>query len=280
MNKKRLKAAKPVSKQLDPHEIDLTVTEAAWEKYEPTIKALAPAELLDARLDVTFAAAIAMAGVANVLAQREALSAEFAEPDFAGLEAITEIAQAAVHSDLLHRISTDSVAPFADLLPRANELRGAMLDDLSAQVRRRRAPGALLDGIRAGDQSARDKANDLNDLASWYRSNWSSVEGKTTVEPDEITEASALATSLLARIGALRAATTPKPGEPSSSELRRRAFSLLAREYDIARRYGAYLFFELPEGWEAYVPSLRSRAGGRPAARPEETPSEPVSPAE
>lgn len=261
-----------------PEEIDLTRTEAAWAKFAPRARALPSHEVRDARLDVTLAVAIARGGARNVLAQRARLEEEFQRAPFEVFERVEEVGLAALHADLLHRAASDTVAPFADLLPRVNELRGALLDDLAAQVRRKRAPARLLEDIRAGDNSVRDKANDLNDLAQWYRANWSALAGKTTVEATEVPEASELAAKVLARLGAVMAAQAPKEGEASTSELRRRAFTLLARDYDVLRRYGAFLFFDLPAGWEAYVPSLWSGRASEGPAKGEPLPPTPLSP--
>lgn len=244
-------------------DIDLTATEAAWRKHEPRARALRPFEVAPARVDVTQAAAIAMVGARNVLDQRERLVAEFKAPPLDVFERVAEVALAAQHADLVHRAAQDEDAPFADILPRMIELRGCLLDDLAAQVRRRRAPAKLLADVRAGDNSVRDKANDLNDLASFYRANWDKVSKKTTVEAEEIGEAGDLAAKALARMGAVAVARTPKPGELSTADLRRRGFTLLAQDYELVRRYAAFLFWDLPGAWEQYAPSLyTARAAG------------------
>ncbi len=176
-------------------DIDLTATEAAWRKHEARARALPAKEVNAARLDVTVAASIALVGARSVIERRDELAAAFRDPPLAVIERMPEVCLAAQHADLLHRAALDPAAPFIDLLPRLNELRGYLLDDLAAQVRRKRCPAKVLDDVRAGDNTVRDKANDLNDLAAWYRANWSKVSGKTTVEAEEIAEAGKLATA-------------------------------------------------------------------------------------
>lgn len=250
--------------------IDLTATEAAWKKHEARARAL-PAEGVNAaRLDLTLAAAIARAGAHNLLAQEDALRDFFRDPPLERFARVEEVALAALHADLLHRAANDTEAPFADVLPRVDELRSALLADLAAQVRRKRAPERFYEEIRAGDNSVRDKANDLNDLAQWYRENWSKLGGKTTVEEDDIAAAGKLAMEILAKLGVILAGQTPKEGQMSTSELRRRAFTLLEQDYEVVRHYGAFMFYGLPGGWEAYVPSLWVR--GSDAAGKAETP--------
>ena len=110
--------------------IDLTATEAAWKKHEPRVRALDARFVNPARIDVTLAAAIALAGVNNVLARREALVEAFRDPPLAQLDGLPELCLAAQHADLLHRVAEDPTAPFVDLLPRITELRGLLLDEI------------------------------------------------------------------------------------------------------------------------------------------------------
>jgi hypothetical protein len=90
-----------------------------------------------------------------------------------------------------------------------------------------------------------------------------------SIEPGEIVEASELATKALARLGAQVVTCATNVGEISTAEMRRRGFTLLELDYEPVRRYGAFLFWNLPGGWEQYVPSLRSgRTSGE--AKPSE----------
>jgi hypothetical protein len=237
-------------------ELELPVTEAAFARVSPRLLAMDPATVRDARLDLTVAAAVALAGAENVLSRRAALAQSFRDVPWSVLEGIEDLAHAAQHADLLHRAAQDTTVNFADILPRANELRGMLLLDLAAQVRRKRAPERLVEDVRAGDNSVRDKANDLNEMAGWYRAHWSEVEGRTSVESAEVDEAAALATRMLARLGSLAAAQRPGEGTLGSEELRRRAFTALLGDYDTVRRFGAFLFWSEPEGWDAFVPSI------------------------
>lgn len=237
-------------------EVEVTVTEAALTRVLPRLLAMKPEAVRDAEVNLTVLSAVAIAAAENVLDRRSELDARVREVPWAVIEGIDELAHAAQHADLRLRATRDDPTNFADLLPRANELRGLMLLDLAAQVRRRRAPERLLEDVRGGDNSVRDKANDLNDMAGWYAAHWPSVEGRTTVEPAELTEAASLATQMLARLAALAASRAPREGELAPEELRRRALTALLDDYAVVRRYGAFLFWDAPEGWEAYVPAL------------------------
>jgi hypothetical protein len=259
-----------------PVEIDLTATEAAWQKHEPRARQLRASMVSSARVDVTMAASIATIGVRNVLDQHGEILKHFHNAPMDVFARVEEVALAAQHADLLHRAAQDPTARFADLIPRINELRGCFMDDLEVQVRRKRVSAKVLADIRAGDNSVRDKANDLNDAAVYYRTHWEFLSKKTTIEPGEIVEASELAAKVLARLGAQVVTRATNVDEISTAEMRRRGFTLLELDYEPVRRYGAFLFWNLPGGWEQYVPSLRSgRASGE--AKPSDV-TPPVNP--
>jgi hypothetical protein len=65
--------------------IDLTATEAAWKKHEPRARALHPKAVHPTRIDVTVAAAIALAGVRNVQTRRDELQKIFCNPPLDGV---------------------------------------------------------------------------------------------------------------------------------------------------------------------------------------------------
>jgi hypothetical protein len=159
------------------------------------------------------AATVAMAGVDNVLGERERIVEVFKSPKLDVIERAREVALAAQHADLLHRAAQDEEATYGDLLPRMTLLRGIFLDDMD--LLRKRQPRLVsqkaLDEIRRGDQRVQDKANDLNDCVDWYRRNRTAI-GRTTVTDEELAEASNLATEALARVGKNLVARTPKEG--------------------------------------------------------------------
>ena len=278
--------AKIAAHKVDPETVvvalDPTVTGAAYAKHGPAAAALPLAGLIGAIPNVTAAAGIAIAGTRNLLARRAEVDAQFKKVPWAAIERVEEVAHAAQHADALVRLQEDESSAFGDVLPRVNELRAILLDDLDLLVRRKLVPAKFVADVRKGDNTMRDKANDLRDCAEHYSANWEKVSHRTTVSPEELKEADTLATTIIARLGTLDVSSLPKPGEPTAPEMRRRIFTLLDRDYDVVRRIGAYLFWDQVDGWQAYVPSLwsgrRKGAAAGPAAQPpaEPTPSEPA----
>jgi hypothetical protein len=254
--------------------VDVAATEAAWKKLEPAFRALPRAEVAAASLDVTQAASVAIAATKNVLSHRAQLAEAFREFPVARLEAVVEIALAVQHADLLHRVGQDKTSLFADIFPRMTELRGLFLDDLDIQVKRGKCTAKFVSDLRLGDRDAADFANDLNDAAAWYVPHLG-TELRTTITADEVAEARRLAATALARLATQLVADATASTALSTSELRARAFTVLAREYDAVRRYGAFAFWSAPEGWESYVPSLWVGRNEGPIAR---TPPAPPTP--
>jgi hypothetical protein len=272
---------KPSAKKIEPTALSMTVdpsrTEAAYAKYKSAALALPASGLANPTVNVTLAVAIATEGARNLLGQREELDALVRKVPWAVIERVKEVGLAAQHADMLVRLQEDEASAFGDLLPRTNELRSILLDDLELLVRRKLVPAKFVAEVRKGDNTVRDKANDLRDCGEYYTAHWAELSKRTTVDADEIAEAGSLATKILARLGAMLVTNVPKADEPTAVEMRRRMFSLLARDYDVVQRYGAFVFWELPDGWEAYVPSLwsgRRRSAG--AAAPVEPVKEPI----
>lgn len=272
---------KPSAKKIEPTALSMTVdpsrTEAAYAKYKSAALALPASGLANPTVNVTLAVAIAAEGARNLLGQREELDGLVRKVPWAVIERVKEVGLAAQHADMLVRLQEDEASAFGDLLPRTNELRSILLDDLELLVRRKLVPAKFVAEVRKGDNTVRDKANDLRDCGEYYTAHWAELSKRTTVDADEIAEAGALATKILARLGAMLVTNVPKADEPTAVEMRRRMFSLLARDYDVVQRYGAFVFWELPDGWEAYVPSLWSgRRRGTGAAAPVEPVKEPI----
>ena len=196
---------------------------------------------------------------------------------WAVIERVAEVGLAAQHADMLLRLQEDEASAFGDVLPRLNELRSILLDDLDLLVRRKLVEAKFVAEVRKGENTVREKANDLRDCAEHFSAHWAQLSKRSTVSSDEIAEAGTLATTVLTRLGAMHVASVPKDGEPTAAEMRRRTFTLLERDYDVVRRHGSFAFWDLPDGWEAYVPSLwagRRRSAG--AAEAETQVTEPV----
>ncbi len=258
-----------------PFEIDITATGDAWKVHLPEFLAIARSEVIPASLDVTRAASIAIAATKNVLSRSEYLHSEFKNFPETRIRRVLSIALAVQHGDLLHRVSQDKTSLFADIFPRMTELRGIFVSEMETQVRRGKCPQKTLDDVRAGDRDAADFANDLNDVAAWFEVEI--ARGlRTTVTDEEIAEARKLAATALARIGSDLVANAKKANEVSTSERRARAFTALAREYDLVQKYGSNAFWSEPGGWEQYVPSLwTGRNDGPIAPKTPPTPPQP-----
>lgn len=274
--------SKPAPKTIDPATVavshDPTQTSAAYTRHKSRAVGLSPGTLTNATVNVPTAVAIATAASQNLLLNRDAADAKAKKVPWDVIERVADVGLGAQHADMLQRIESDPSAAFADLIVETDERRGLLLADLDLLVRRKKVEASVPADIRKGENSMHEKANDLRECTHYYAANWDKVSPWTTITREELAAADELATKILARLGAIHVAQTPKPGELSTTEMRRRMFTLLAQDYDVVQEYAAFTFWRLPGGWEAYAPSLwsgRRQAAAAPAAEPPVT--EPVS---
>jgi hypothetical protein len=253
---------KSAPKKIDPATValnlDPTQTSAAYTRHKARALALTPGTLANATVNVPTAVAIATVGARNLVLNRDAVDAGAKSVPWDVIERVADVGLAAQHADMLQRIEGDEAAAFADLIVETDRLRSLLLADLDMLVRRGLVEEQVPAEIRKGDLNMLGKANDLRDATHYYTAHWKDVSARTSVIPEELTAADELATKILARLGAMHVAQTPKPGERPTSEMRRRMFTLLAQDYDVVQQYAAFAFWKLPAGWEAYAPSLWS----------------------
>jgi hypothetical protein len=96
-------------------------------------------------------------------------------------------------------------------------------------------------------------------LVGLFRDHWPQVHGKTALDSDFLTRADAAAAGLLQIV-------KPQEGKPHAKDavlataqgLRDRFWSLLVREYTVARKVG---YWQWADDLDQHVPPLRARRG-------------------
>jgi hypothetical protein len=116
--------------------------------------------------------------------------------------------------------------------------------------------------IRAGSGPL-DLATDLVALGALFDVSWRSVHGKTVINRTQVERASQLGTELFVALGAKDHVANRATSE--AIDLRNRAFTLLVRAYDSARRALAYLRWDDGDV-DLVAPSLYQRSRKRAAA--------------
>lgn len=246
---------------------------AAFEQTAAARAALAPGDLLRINLDIPSVVATVLGALPKLRALREDIQKRFVGFDLAQFDAIERYACALSYA---HAAVLAASAPTEDLpalARRAIQLRELLTSDASALVRR-----GLLEGKRLSDLKRRPGylaiAYDLGVLVRVLRARWSDIASKSAIQPSDLDEADRLYERLSHAHGARSRASE---NITSAADDRVRAFTLLVRAYDQARRAAVFVRWE-EEDADDLVPSLWAGRGGRRAtkAKPGESRVDPL----
>lgn len=246
----------------------------AFEQVQAELAALRDDELVTINIDILIAVTTVLGVVGELRMFRAELVAKLPDFDVERFDKLEVYARAAGHAHALH-LQVTSNPDLAPLVEAASALREQLLTDATALARRGLIAGQALDSLK-GPIGHRNLAFDLSALSSVLRASWSTLEGKTAIVLGELEQARFFADQLLTAVG-LR---EQGPSAVSASALtRQRAFTLLVKAYDQARRGLSYLRWD--EGdLDRIAPSLyERRATRRRHSEPEqvtEAPTEPL----
>ncbi len=230
--------------------------EDAFLATEAEMDALHDDEVLPLNTDPRFAVTTGYGAIPKIDAMREEIRTRAVASD---IVRISELRRYLLALQYL-QAKCEMAGARTDALPatyeRALTVRESLLGDAE-----RLAERGLLDKKRVAgvnpQSGYRNVAFALTALVEHFRENWPAVDRKCAVTPDELLEASSLATKLLGAIGERDQA----PGVMAElSAKRMRAFTLFAGAYDEARRAITYL---RPRGdADRIAPSIYSGRGG------------------
>ncbi len=239
---------------------------AAYEQVLAELAAVDDEELIPVNLDITLIASVVLGCLPEISRHREEILAHMPKFDVATFDKLELYARAAGHAHALHLRAAQG-PDVSELVSEATALREILFIDATALARRGLIDGAVLAELR-GPVGHRNLAFDLSALSSLLRENWVRLQGKTAVTPEEIGRARALYDQLITVVG-LREQAPALVNE--AARQRQRAFTLLVRAYDQARRALSYLHWS-DEELDRIAPSLYERRGQKrksTAAEPE-----------
>lgn len=246
--------------------------------------ALDPSELAPVNLDVQEVVPTVIGAARRMRMFREAIVKELPRFDIARFDSIIPRAQALAYAHSLYLSANNPPQELPQLFERAVELREVLVLDVTGLVKRGLVPNRPLDELK-GAVGYANVASDLRVLTNIYQANWSAISGKTAVQSSELNEAARLFGQITS---AMAERTQPSQTLSEAADQRQRAFVLVVRAYEDARRAIAYL--RSAEGdADKLAPSMwttrRGRRGqvdagesGSPAA-PVAAPAAPVAPA-
>jgi hypothetical protein len=165
------------------------------------------------------------------------------------------------YADTMYRMGLKQLEPVAQLITRGSSQLILLKGEVDYAVTRGLIDGKPLEELDTSN-SHRAVASNLFAVAYLLRSNWSAIEGKTVLTPQEISEAEQTADHIITSLGARKQASY---GFDASSDLRERFFTLMIEAHDRIRESLRYL---LGPKFTQVLPPLRETRG--PAKPPSE----------
>ena len=229
----------------------------AFDRCKPEMDALQPADLVSVNVDLGIAITTVRGALPNIAGYRAQL-ADLPTLEVKRIDKLEDYALATAHAQGLYLTAVTPPESIPALAAEALNLRESLHGDAATLGRHGLIDGERIKGLRQGT-GHKTLAFDLIGLVAVFRDGWAKVEGKTPTDPKTLDRAEVVADQLL---GALGERETAPAVVAEISAVRQRAFTLLFRAYDDARR--AISFLRWNEGdADSIVPSIYQGRGGR-----------------
>ena len=255
----------------NPNEIRKARFSEAYERALPDMAALPESELVTINLDIPTAATTTLGAWKEISALREQVK-NLHDFDVSLFDKIETYALAAVHAHGMYIAASTPAFSLPELADKGSASRELLLSDAVALAKRGLIDGERLKELK-GPQGYRNVAVDIIVLVALFRDRWAAIGSKTALSSDELDAAESLADDLMTAIGEREQAPVVAA---AATDNRQRAFSLLVKSYDQARRAISYLRWN-KEDIDSIAPSLY--AGRVAAGRRKGTDISPTEPA-
>lgn len=217
--------------------------------------ALDAGSLIAVNVDVAAAALVVIGAVPEIQKHRAALVDLCGEERTQVIDRLELVARAALqaHADFRMVATGVDVQPLSVQLVR---VRDALLAEVRSLIARDVLPAHVAKEVVLGS-GYKNQCVDVLQLVSAMRANWGVVEPETRITIDYLKNAEGLANELVTAVG-MREQPTRSP----AADIRDRAFTLLAKTYDAARRMISYLRWEQGDG-DRIAPGFGNSRWGR-----------------
>jgi hypothetical protein len=252
---------------------DETLAGETFARLLPELEALSLDELVAINLDVPSAVATTLGSLPEIRAVRPQIVEHLPKFDLVAFDKLEDYALALNYANAQYLTANQPPDDLDAVLTEGTTLRETLLIDATALSRRGFVDGNRLRELN-GPNGYKNLATDLLMVASVLRDAWSQIQGRTGIQLAELDRAEKLAQRLLRVVG-LRAQSPATVAKAADQRIR--AFTLLARTYDDARR--AVMFLRWVAGdVDSIAPSLYAgRSNGRKKT-PEPVPADVASP--
>jgi hypothetical protein len=238
---------------------DETLATETYERVMPELRNLLLDELTSINLDIPSVVATTLGALPEIRGLRPEIAKQLPDFDLAAFDKLEDYAFTLNEAHMRYLTATQPADDLEALSAEATALRETLFADASALARR-----GLLDGNKLrelhGPNGYKNQATDLGMLASMLREGWPQIQGRSAIEHSELERAVKVGQRLL-RIVGLREQGPATVAQ--ATEIRLRAFTLLSRTYDDARRAAMYLRWNAGDV-DRIAPSLYAgRSNGR-----------------
>lgn len=251
------------------HENELSST--ALDALRAELLAIPRRDLLRVNLDVARAALVVIGAAPDIRAYRADLVDLFCEERAAIVDRIELVARAALHAHSTLR-SLEAGAEVPALSAEVVSFREVLVAVVRTLVARRLLADTVLRELQ-GSAGFTNQSLDVLQLTSMLSERWADLGPHTGLDLAYLRRAESAANALATAVGIRNQAS-----RSSTADLRQRAFTLLAREYDEARRLITCLRWHEGDA-DRIAPSFMGRPrGGRKKKRVSREVAEPTSP--
>jgi hypothetical protein len=231
---------------------------SAFEKTAPQRAALAAESIAPINLDVPTTVAAVISAYPRLKTLREEIVANLASFDIAQLDDLETYAEALGYAQTAYLAASTPGEPLPAIVDRASQLRDQLLSDSNALARR-----GLLDGKRLADLKGGtgylNIASDVGVLVRMLRERWSDVTSKSAILLAELDDAEQLSEQIMF---AYAERMRPSAQVTNAGDDRQRAYTLLVKAYDQARRAVIYVRWDQGDA-DKIATSLWAGRGGR-----------------
>ncbi len=220
--------------------------------------ALAPSELLAVNLDVNAVTTMVLAALPRMWTLRHEIIASLPTIDVEQFDKIEIYAKALTYAQIVYANSWTPTEELPALAARALTIRAQFLKDASSLAGRGFLNAKHLEELKGGT-GYENVAFDLGRLVQMFRERWNEIATMTPIRPTELDEAE----HLFERIK-LACAERARQSEATIAAAadRQRAYTLLVKAYDEARRATIFLRWHQDDA-DTFTPSLWAGRGGR-----------------
>jgi hypothetical protein len=238
---------------------DETLGKETYARLLPELQALSVDELLVINVDIPSVVATTLGALPEIRALRAEIEKKLPDFDLAAFDKLEDYAFTLTHAHTRYVSATQPSDDLAAITEEGTTLRDTLLGDATTLARR-----GLVDGNRLKDVKTvpgyKNLATDLGVLADVLGDSWEKIQGKTGTDRAELDRAMRLQHRLMRVVGLREQGPAVVA---AATDMRMRAYTLLARTYDQARRAVGYVRWDVGDV-EKIAPSFYAgRSNGR-----------------